>query len=71
MGNNCSNKGLKRFSLRGKTKVNTQWKLFCLIQNIKKLENYEKLASRARNTINRHELGLEDRKNKRWNEMLK
>ena len=44
-GNICSNKGLKRFSLRGKTKVNTQWKLFCLIQNIEKLVNYGKLAA--------------------------
>ena len=44
-GNICSNKGLKRFSLRGKAKVNTQWKLFCLIQNIEKLANYGKLAA--------------------------
>jgi transposase len=44
-GNITSNKGLKRFSLRGKTKVNTQWKLFCLIQNIEKLANYGKLAA--------------------------
>jgi len=44
-GNITSNKGLKRFSLRGKTKVNGQWKLFCLIQNIEKLANYGKLAA--------------------------
>ena len=44
-GNVTSNKGLKRFSLRGKTKVNTQWKLFCLIQNIEKLANYGTLAA--------------------------
>lgn len=44
-GNICVNKGLKRFSLRGKTKVNAQWKLFCLIQNIEKLANYGKLAA--------------------------
>jgi len=39
-GNITSNKRLKQFSLRGKTKVNAQWKLFCLIQNIEKLVNY-------------------------------
>ena len=44
-GNICSNKGLKRFSLRGKEKINVQWKLFCLIQNIDKLANYGKLAT--------------------------
>jgi len=43
--NICSNKGLRRFSLRGKEKINTQWKLFCLIQNIGKLANYGKLAA--------------------------
>jgi len=31
-GNICVNKGLKRFSLRGKIKVNAQWQLFCLIE---------------------------------------
>ncbi len=44
-GNITSNKGLKRFTLRGKTKVNAQWKLFCLIQNIEKLANYGELAA--------------------------
>ena len=44
-GNIISNKGLKRFTLRGKTKVNAQWKLFCLIQNIEKLANYGELAA--------------------------
>ncbi|KAF3983957.1 MAG: hypothetical protein HFP81_04690 [Methylococcales symbiont of Hymedesmia sp. n. MRB-2018] len=44
-GNITSNKGLKRFSLRRKTKVNAQWKLFCLIQNIEKLAKYGKLAA--------------------------
>ena len=44
-GNITVNKGLKRFSLRGKTKVGAQWKLFCLIQNIEKLANYGILAS--------------------------
>jgi len=39
------NKGLKRFSLRGKTKVNAQWKLFCLIQIIEKLADYGQMAA--------------------------
>lgn len=44
-GNITVNKGLKRFSLRGKAKVNAQWRLFCLIQNIEKLANYGKLVA--------------------------
>jgi len=36
-GNLCHNKGLKRFTLRGRAKVNGQWKLFCLVHNIEKL----------------------------------
>ena len=44
-GNITSNKELRQFSLRGKTKVNAQWKLFCLIQNIEKLANYGKMAA--------------------------
>lgn len=39
-GNLEHNKGLKRFSLRGKAKVNGQWQLFCLVQNIEKLQRY-------------------------------
>jgi hypothetical protein len=31
------NKGLDRFTLRGKAKVDAQWKLFCLVHNIEKL----------------------------------
>jgi transposase len=31
------NKGLDRFTLRGRTKVDGQWKLFCLVHNIEKL----------------------------------
>ena len=44
-GNIASNKEFKHFSLRGKTKVNGQWNLFCLIQNIEKLANYGQLAA--------------------------
>jgi hypothetical protein len=32
--------GLRRFSLRGKAKVNTQWLLYCLVHNIGKLQRY-------------------------------
>jgi len=44
-GNLEHNKGLKRFSLRGAKKVNGQWQLFCLIQNIEKIKNYGNLAA--------------------------
>ena len=30
-------KGLDRFTLRGRRKVDGQWKLFCLVHNIEKL----------------------------------
>src|SRR5450759_565854 len=33
------NKGLDRFTLRGRTKVDGQWKLFCLVHTIEKLAN--------------------------------
>jgi hypothetical protein len=36
-GNLRYNKGLDRFTLRGNTKVDGQWKLFCLVHNIEKL----------------------------------
>ena len=34
------NKGLDRFTLRGRTKVDGQWKLFCLVHNIEKLAHH-------------------------------
>jgi hypothetical protein len=34
------NKGLNRFTLRGRQKVDTQWKLFCLVHNIEKLAHH-------------------------------
>jgi transposase len=34
------NKGLDRFTLHGKTKVDGQWKLFCLVHNIEKLAHH-------------------------------
>ena len=32
--------GLDRFTLRGKTKVNTQWNLFCIVYNLTKIHRY-------------------------------
>lgn len=39
-GNICHALGLKRFSLRGKVKVDTQWKLFAIVHNLMKLARY-------------------------------
>ena len=39
-GNLRYNKGLDRFTLRGQAKVDTQWKLFCLVHNIEKLAHH-------------------------------
>ena len=39
-GNLRSNKGLDRFTLRGQRKVDTQWKLYCLVHNIEKLAHH-------------------------------
>ncbi|MFC7088082.1 transposase, partial [Halomonas salifodinae] len=43
-GNIGTNKGLDRFSLRGRKKVQGQWQLYCLIHNIEKLANYGRLG---------------------------
>ena len=43
-GNIGTNKGLNRFSLRGKKKVQGQWQLFCMIHNIEKLANYGEMV---------------------------
>ena len=34
---NVKNKGIDRFTLRGKKKVKTQWQLFSLVHNIEKI----------------------------------
>lgn len=34
------NKRLNRFTLRGRRKVDTQWKLYCLVHNIEKLAHH-------------------------------
>ena len=39
-GNIRSCKKMDRFTLRGKIKVNIQWKLYCLVHNIEKILNY-------------------------------
>src|SRR3989454_478163 len=38
--NICSTRRLRRFSLRGHRKVNTQWLLYCVVHNIGKLQRY-------------------------------
>lgn len=38
-------RGLRRFTLRTQTKVDTQWKLFCIVHNVAKLQVYGKLAA--------------------------
>jgi hypothetical protein len=39
-GNLRANKGLDRFTVRGRAKVDGQWKLFCLVHNIEKLAHH-------------------------------
>ena len=39
-GNLRHNKQLNRFTLRGKKKVDAQWKLYCLVHNIEKLAHH-------------------------------
>jgi transposase len=49
--NICSARGLKRFSHRGRTKVNTQWLLYCLVHNIGKVQRYADPKRRRRRTV--------------------
>jgi len=44
--NISSNHGLRRFSLRGRRKVNAQWQLFCLVHNIGKIQRYRQRRPR-------------------------
>ncbi len=39
-GNLRANKRLDRFTLRGRAKVDAQWKLYCLVHNIEKLAHH-------------------------------
>jgi len=47
-GNICGTRGLRRFSLRGKRKVNTQWLLYCMVHNIGKVHRYAAAHTRRR-----------------------
>jgi transposase len=47
--NITSTHGLRRFSLRGRVKVSTQWQLFCLVHNIGKIQRYRKPKRAKRN----------------------
>ncbi len=42
-GNIRSCKGMDRFTLRGKSKVNIQWLLFCIVHNIGKIQIFGKI----------------------------
>ena len=44
-GNIGNNKGLTKFSLRSKKKVQCQLKRFCIIHNIEKIKNYGSIAA--------------------------
>lgn len=46
-GNINTNKRLNRFSLRGKTKVNAQWLMYCMVHNIEKLQHYSLIGQNA------------------------
>lgn len=46
-GNLRHNKRLNRFTLRGRRKVDTQWKLYCLVHNIEKLMNFGTIGNRT------------------------
>lgn len=37
---NIQNKGMRRFTLRGKRKVSTQWTLFTVVHNVEKIAHY-------------------------------
>lgn len=39
-GNIAAQKGMNRSTLRGRAKVDTQWKLYCLVHNLEKIARY-------------------------------
>jgi hypothetical protein len=39
-GNIRNHKRLNRFTLRGRARVDSQWKLYCLVRNIEKLAHH-------------------------------
>ena len=38
-GNITVNKSMNKLTLRGETKVNAQWQMYCLVHNIEKLQS--------------------------------
>ncbi len=42
--NICSTLGLDRFTLRGRKKVDIQWKLYCMVHNLLKIHRYGELG---------------------------
>ena len=46
-GNIRAQKRLDKFTVRGRRKVNTQWRLYCLVHNIEKLLHYGRSFARA------------------------
>ncbi len=38
-------RGLCRFTLRGQDKVDVQWKLYCIVHNVAKLQLYGNMAA--------------------------
>jgi hypothetical protein len=42
---NIQGKGMTRFTLRGRRKVDAQWKLYMLVHNIEKIAHYGKPAA--------------------------
>ncbi|MEW8683769.1 MAG: transposase [Candidatus Thiodiazotropha endolucinida] len=40
-----TNKGLNRFTLRGKRKVQGQWQLYCMVHNNEKIMNYGRITA--------------------------
>jgi len=39
-------KGMDRFTMRGKPKVNAQWNLYCMVHNIEKNMRYSSLFAK-------------------------
>lgn len=38
--NMCTHKGMDKFTLRGKLKVNLQWLIYCMVHNLDKIANF-------------------------------
>ena len=60
-GNICGTHALRRFSLRGKRKVNTQWLLYCLVHNIGKVQRYRAAHPPNRRAQRRSRSDMEQR----------